>query len=124
MWGSRNRRRDGRETGALCKGKVVSLHLGGRTAAGLFFLVDHCVQIAVLKHHALAGLHAIHAAVEDAGDQNVGRVTAWIIDAGVAPLSEADFDVGRTGSSDENAEVGCEEMSALRLVAKLASIAP
>ena len=88
-------RREGCDSFALGERKVVALDLGGRTAAGLLLLIDHFVQAAVLEHDALAGLHAIDAAIEDAGDEDVGRVRAGVVDTGVATLAQTDLDVRR-----------------------------
>jgi len=75
-WHGGSRLGQRRESFALRKRKLVALSGDGRrAAAGLFFLVHHFLQAAVLEHYALAGLHAIDAAVEDAGDQNIRAFT-------------------------------------------------
>ena len=62
----------------------------------------------MLEHDALAGLHAVDAAVKDAGHQHIGRIDAGIIHAGVAVLAEPDFHIRCAGAADEDAEVGGE----------------
>ena len=67
------------------------------------------MQAAVLEHHALAGLHTVIAAIEDAADQHVGRVLARIIHACVAVLAEANFDLRRTGRTDTYTKIRSEQ---------------
>ena len=100
-------RRAGRESFAQCQRKLVALRLHRRRAsAGFLFLVDYRLQAAVLEHDALAGLHAVEAAIEDAADDDIRRVGAHVVYAGVAVLTEAHFHIGRIRAADKNAEVG------------------
>ena len=96
----------GRQALALREWKIIGSAHRGRAAAGLLLLIHHLVQAAVLKHHALAWLHAVVAAFKDAGDQNVWRVDACVIHAGVAIGAQADAHLRRAGAADEDAEVG------------------
>lgn len=101
----------GRKALALRERKVVGLRCGWRrrTAAWLFFLIDNFMHASVLEHDALAGLDVIVAAVEDAGDKDVRRVGAAVVDAGITVFAEADFDFGGAGSADKDAEIRGEE---------------
>ena len=63
----------------------------------------------MLEHDALAGLHAIGAAIEDAADEDIGCVDAGIVHAGVAVVAKADFDIDGAGTADEDAEIGGEQ---------------
>ncbi len=65
-----------RQAFALRKREIVALDLGrGRWAAArLLLLVDYLMQAAMLEHDALAWLHAVDAAIEDAGDEHVRSI--------------------------------------------------
>ena len=62
----------------------------------------------MLEHDALARLHPVSAAVEDAGDQHVRRI-AGVVDAGIAVRPKADLDVSGARPPDKDAEVGGHE---------------
>ena len=97
---------------------------GGRAAAGLLLLVDHLVQAAVLEHDALARLHAVSAAIEDAGDQNIGRIRAGVIHAGVALGPRRTLTSAAPGPLMRMRKSGVSRVSELLAVAKLISTAP
>ena len=67
------------------------------------------MQIAVFKHDALSGLHAVKAGIEDAGDNDIGRISTGVINARIAILAEAQFHFRGSGSADHDAEVGREQ---------------
>ncbi len=102
----------GFESGGLGDGEGVVAEGArgvGRAAAGFGFVIDDLGDGAVLEEHALVGLDAVSLAGEEAGDGDVGRVLAVVVDAGVAVVGEADLDGGVAGTADEDAEVGSED---------------
>ena len=103
------RMQGGREPFALRQRKLIAAFGRWRAAAGFLFLVDNRLQAAVLEHYALPRLNAIGTAVKEAGDQNIGRVDAGVIDAGVPVGAETHFHIGCSGTANENAEVGSHQ---------------
>jgi len=101
----RSRSAEGRKARALREWKIITADFGWRAAAWLLLLVDNLMQAAMLKHDALPGLNTVYASIEDAGDQDIRRVAAWVIHAGVAPLAEANLDAGVAGTANEDSEI-------------------
>ena len=94
---------DRRQTLALRQREVIAALQCRWASTGLFFLIHNLLQAAVLEHDALARLHPVSAAVEDAGDQHVRRIAGarppdkdaevgGHEDIGVAPGGEACLD--------------------------------
>jgi len=89
----------------LCQWKIVRPVRRRRATARLFLLINHLMQIAMLKHDPLAGLHSVCAPIKYAGDQHIRRIDSGVVYAGVAVRAKTHLDLRCAWAADEDAKI-------------------